>query len=154
MRSLKSISDSWFFSLKFWFHIYGNWWLFKVYIEVHLGCLKNNLNRFEYFLIHLKTECTISQPWDCHLNCHLLYYVTITADLFKKSTQDFQEMYYIYNKCTVNRIKHTPYSLYGLVAFLLPFAYSCSNPQVLLSRDSAGVWDSASTFWCIFTFFR
>lgn len=40
-----------------------------------------------------------------------------------KSTQDFQEMYYIYNKCTVNRIKHTSYSLYGLLPwiFLLPF---------------------------------
>lgn len=49
-------------------HIYGNWWPFKVYIHVPPKVFKKYdfFNQFEYFPIHLNTECTISQPSDRH----------------------------------------------------------------------------------------
>lgn len=60
--------------------------------------------------------------------------------VLKKSSPDFQEMYYIYNKCTVNRIKHTPYSPYGLVAFFYSFFF-------LYSWCRYCVYVLLSSFW-------
>lgn len=93
------VSQIWFSVL--WFKILFSYlWKLVTFKGLHRSpprvFKKNNfLNQFEYFLIHLKTECTISQPWDCHLNCHVLYYVTITTDLFKKN------LLKIFKKCII-----------------------------------------------------